>query len=51
MLEKVCTKCGKLKSIEEFSFKNKAKGIRRSQCKECISEYDKKRYSENKNDC
>lgn len=49
--EKKCTKCGKVKPIEEFSFKNKAQGIRRSQCKQCIKEYDKNRYEENRNNC
>lgn len=49
--EKKCTKCGKVKPIEEFAFKNKAKGIRRSQCKQCIREYDKNRYAENRNNC
>ncbi len=35
MNTKICTKCGEEKPLTEFNFKNKAKGKRQSQCKEC----------------
>lgn len=48
METKLCTKCGKVKPISEFG-KNKSKkdGLQ-SHCKECVREYKKKHYSENK---
>lgn len=39
METKICTKCGKELSIEEFNWRNKAKGTRRSECKYCHSGY------------
>ena len=48
-MNKICSKCGKEKDIEEFSWKNKAKGIRRGTCKSCRSEYDKQWYKDNPN--
>lgn len=41
---KVCTKCKQEKSLEEFDFRNKAKGTRRSDCKTCVSSWMKKDY-------
>lgn len=35
MKTKTCTKCNTPKPIDEFSFKNKAKGTRHSQCQIC----------------
>lgn len=45
-MTKICTKCGKELPIEEFNFRNKAKGTRRSECKNCHSQYMKKQYAE-----
>ena len=40
MKEKKCSKCGKLKSIEnDFQFSRS--GVKRANCKECQKEYDK----------
>lgn len=47
MNTKICTKCTKEKSLEDFNFKNKTKGIKQAQCKECQSIYFKKHYSKN----
>ena len=46
--EKLCTKCGIIKSTSEFG-KNKTKkdGLQ-SYCKECVKKYKKKHYSDNK---
>ena len=42
METKVCTKCGKELPIEEFNWRNKSKGTRRSECKYCHSAFMKK---------
>lgn len=47
MICKVCTKCKKEKSLNEFNFRNKLKGIYNSSCKECTRSYDKTKYNEN----
>lgn len=44
METKVCTKCGKELPIEEFNWRNKSKGTRRSECKYCHSAFMKKQY-------
>lgn len=49
METKVCTKCEEKKCINEFSFKNKDKDIRRGQCKTCVKEYRKGYYINNRN--
>lgn len=49
-MTKICTKCGKELPIEEFNWKNKAQGIRRSECKYCHSNYMKNRYRQKKNE-
>ena len=48
METKICTKCGKEKPIEEFGWRNKAKGTRRADCKECHSNYVKTQYHKRK---
>ena len=45
---KQCTKCRKNKSIEEFSFKIKAVGLRHLQCKECTRLLIKNHYNNNR---
>lgn len=44
----VCTSCDKEKALEEFSFRNKKKGIRVMRCKVCIREYNRQHYQANK---
>ena len=48
MQDKVCSKCGDKKNINEFPFKNKRKNIRHSACKECWKVIRKKSYDDNK---
>lgn len=45
---KICTKCGRELPIDAFPYRNKAKNIRRSNCKECHNSYMKNKYQENK---
>lgn len=45
---KRCTKCGELKSLEDFYKKKETKDGRRSSCKECFKYADKQYYSKNK---
>lgn len=47
-MNKICTKCGSLKPEEDFYWRNKAKGIRRTECKECNKLWQKKTYNKNK---
>lgn len=49
METKICTKCGKELPIEEFNWRDKSKGTRRSECKYCHSNYMKKQYQYKKN--
>jgi len=46
METKICTKCGIEKSIDDFAWRDKAKGTRRSECKTCHSNYMKEKYKE-----
>lgn len=48
METKICTKCGRELPLENFGWRNKAKGQRRADCKECHSGYMKKKYQEKK---
>ena len=48
METKICSKCKRELPIENFHWRNKAKGIRRSDCKECHSKQVKDRYVQNK---
>ena len=41
---KSCNTCGEIKDEEEFAFRNKAAGIRRSNCRACVSKSDQKNY-------
>lgn len=47
-LTRICKLCKKEKSIEDFHFKNKAKGIRRHQCKDCVKTKRHEHYINNK---
>lgn len=44
---KTCYKCKEEKNVEDFYFRNKEKGLRRSLCKECDKARVKKRHKEN----
>ncbi len=50
METKVCTKCGRELPIDQFNFRDKKKGTRRSECKECHSAYMKQKYQDKKNE-
>lgn len=47
-MNKICTKCGRNLPIEAFGWRSKEKGTRRADCKECHSDYMKKKYQEKK---
>lgn len=46
---KKCTKCGRELPLTDFPWRNKAKGQRRANCKECHSNYMKNKYQQKKN--
>ena len=48
METKICTKCGIEKPIEEYHWRDKSAGTRRSEGKECHNKQVKSRYKENK---
>ena len=48
MATKICSKCGKELPIEDFNWRDKKKGTRRSECKFCHSADMKKKYQQNK---
>lgn len=48
METKVCTKCKRELPIENFHWRDKAKGTRRSECKDCHNTYMKNVYKDKK---
>lgn len=46
--EKICSKCGLQKSIDKFNFRNRAKGVRHSYCRDCGSVLTRNHYQQNK---
>lgn len=44
----ICRECDVEKSVEQFSFRNKKKGIRHKLCKSCQAEYNRQHYNKNK---
>jgi hypothetical protein len=44
---KTCTKCGEWKPLEEFHRDKAKKFGRRTECKKCVCEKERKRYEEN----
>lgn len=49
METKICTKCRRELPLDMFNWRDKSKGTRRADCKECHSSYMKQKYQENKN--
>ena len=49
METKICTKCKRELPIDQFYWRNKAKGIRRADCKDCHNGYVKIKYQERQN--
>lgn len=47
-MTKQCTKCGDIKKLDEFNWRNKARGTKTSQCKSCACEYRHAHYKKNK---
>jgi len=47
-MKKTCTICNIKKDFEEFSWRNKSKNIKHSQCKDCKKIIDNKHYSVSK---
>ena len=43
-----CTGCGELKSLSEFALKDRARGLRRSRCRECMRLYTREHYRRNR---
>lgn len=48
METKICTKCKKELPLDQFNWRNKSAGTRRSECKFCHSDYMKQRYQDKK---
>lgn len=48
METKICTKCKRELSLDNFNWRDKSKGTRRADCKECHNNYMKKQYQEKK---
>lgn len=49
METKICTKCKKELPVEDFYWRNKQQGKRRSECKYCHNNYVKMKYQERQN--
>ena len=49
MKTKICTKCGRELPIDQYYWKDKKAGKRRSECKDCHNGYVKQKYQERKN--
>ena len=47
-MKKICNKCNKNKSIDNFPFKNKEKNIKHNSCVECWKQIRKESYEKNK---
>lgn len=48
METKICTKCGRELLLDQFNWRNKAKGTRRSECRECHCGFMKDQYQKKK---
>lgn len=48
METKICTKCGRELPLDQFNWRNKSQGTRRSECKDCHNGFMKNKYQEKK---
>ena len=48
MEKKICTQCKRELPIEDFYWRDKKRGLRRSECKDCHNGYVKRNYQEKK---
>lgn len=48
METKICSKCGRELPLNQFNWRNKTKGTRRADCKQCHCNYMKQKYQEKK---
>lgn len=48
LVHKICSKCNLAKPIDEFNFRNRAKGVRHSYCRDCGKVFTKNHYEHNK---
>jgi hypothetical protein len=48
VMERVCTGCGLTFSAKQFNWRDAAKGVRHSRCKECTKQQSKKAYQANR---
>ena len=46
METKICTKCGKELPLDDFYWRDKKRGLKRSECKYCHNSYVKEKYKE-----
>lgn len=47
-LNKLCSKCNLVKSVDEFNFRNRARGVRHSYCRDCGKLLTQNHYKNNK---
>ena len=43
---KICTACKEEKELNDFSWRNKLKGLKNSWCKSCLNKYNKRKWKE-----
>ena len=48
METKVCTECGRELPLNSLNWRDKAKGTRRADCRDCHNNYMKKQYQQKK---
>jgi len=48
-MTKICTKCKLEKDLDQFRYRNKAKGTRAPWCKSCYSTYERNQWKSNDN--
>lgn len=49
METKKCCRCGEIKSIEDFNWKNKKNNVRRGACKICTQKFNNEKYKNDEN--